>query len=96
VVADNRSPILSGGEGTSSGNPNVKIISERDYLISGCAAHSFVISTPGLKPEFRRIDYFLVKPDLDEVMFTSATETELSGATCKQLYDNISIKPKTR
>ncbi|HXP34556.1 MAG TPA: hypothetical protein VN827_03310 [Chthoniobacterales bacterium] len=45
------------------GAPNMKLIAERDYSIAGCAAHSFVISTPGSKPEFWRIDYLLAKPD---------------------------------
>ncbi len=77
------------------GAPNVKLISERDYSISGCAAHSFVISTPGSKPEFWRIDYLLVKPDLHEVMYNAESGAELSGTTCKKLYESISLAPKS-
>ena len=77
------------------GAPNVKLISERDYSISGCAAHSFVISTPGSKPEFWRIDYLLVKPDLHEVMYAAGSGAELSGTTCKKLYESISLTPKS-
>jgi len=77
------------------GAPNVKLISERDYSISGCAAHSFVTSTPGSKPEFWRIDYLLVKPDLHQVMYNAYSETELTGTTCKKLYENISLTPKS-
>jgi hypothetical protein len=77
------------------GAPNVKLISERDYSISDCPAHSFVISTPGSKPGFWRIDYLLAKPDLHEVMYTTESEAELSGTTCKNLYDSISLTPKS-
>jgi hypothetical protein len=77
------------------GAPNVKVISERDYSISGYAAHSFVISTPGSKPEFWRIDYLLVKPDLHQVMYNTDSETELNGTTCKKFYESISLTPKS-
>jgi hypothetical protein len=77
------------------GAPNMKVISERDYSISGCAAHSFVISTPGSKPAFWRIDYLLVKPDLHEVMYTAESEAELSGATCNKLYESILLTSKS-
>jgi hypothetical protein len=73
----------------------MKVISERDYSISGCAAHSFVISTPGSKPAFWRIDYLLVKPDLHEVMYTAESEAELSGATCNKLYESILLTSKS-
>ncbi|HEV8618617.1 MAG TPA: hypothetical protein VGQ70_03915 [Candidatus Udaeobacter sp.] len=77
------------------GAPNVKLISERDYSISGCAAHSFVISTPGSKPAFWRVDYLLAKPDLHQVMYNAESEVELSGTTCKKLYESISLMPKS-
>ncbi len=77
------------------GAPNIRVISERDYPVSGCPAHSFVISTPGQEPKFWRIDYVLTKPDLYQVMYNAQSEAELSGTTCNKFYESISIKPKT-
>jgi len=40
-----------------------KNITERDYEINGCLAHSFTIEYQTDKPSFRRMDCLLTKPD---------------------------------
>ena len=75
-------------------DPRVHVLSDRDYSVSGCAAHSIVFDQRGETDEFRRIDYFLVKPDLRVVMYTSPNEEGVHGAVCKKLFESISIKPK--
>jgi hypothetical protein len=69
-----------------------RLISERDYVIGDCRAHSLVVA---LKTQFQRIDYILMKPDLRAVMYLSPKEAALSGAPCSSLFQSFSIKPKT-
>lgn len=71
--------------------PGARLISERDYVAGECRAHSLVVA---LKTQFQRIDYFLMKPDLRVVMYLSPKESALADATCKSLFDGISIRPK--
>jgi len=70
----------------------VRLISERDYSVGDCRAHSLVV---GLKTEFQRIDFFLIKPDLRVVMYLSPKEAALNDSPCKTLFESISVKPKT-
>src|SRR6266566_11386 len=70
--------------------PGVRLISERDYSVGNGRAHSFVV---GVKTEFKRIDYFLVKPDLRVVMYLSPKEAALNDAACKRLFESISVTP---
>jgi hypothetical protein len=72
--------------------PGARLISERDYAIGDCKAHSLVVA---LKTQFQRIDYILMKPDLRVVMYLSPKEAALSGAPCSSLFQSVSIKPKT-
>jgi hypothetical protein len=74
---------------------NVKLITERDYSIGGCAAHSTVFRRSGDKSEFQRVDLLLVKPDLRVVMYVSPNESALNGTACKKLFESISITLKT-
>jgi len=41
-------------------DPGARLISERDYILGGCRAHSLVVA---LKSQFQRIDFYLMKPD---------------------------------
>ena len=68
-----------------------RLISERDYSVGNCRAHSLVV---GLKTEFQRIDFFLMKPDLRVVMYLSPKEAALNDAACKSLFESISVRPK--
>src|SRR5205823_3047959 len=43
--------------------PENKLVSERDYDIGGCSAHSFIFAVEGDHPKFERMDYILTKPD---------------------------------
>ena len=71
--------------------PGARLISERDYSVGDCRAHSLVVA---LKSQFQRIDYFLMKPDLRVVMYFSTKEAALNEAPCSSLFQSISIKPK--
>jgi hypothetical protein len=72
--------------------PGARLISERDYAIGDCRAHSLVVA---LKTQFQRIDYIFMKPDLRVVMYLSPKEAALSDAPCSSLFQSVSIKPKT-
>ena len=72
--------------------PGARLLSERDYTIGDCRAHSLVVA---MKAQFQRIDYILMKPDLRVVMYLSPKEAALSGAPCSNLFQSVSIKPKT-
>ena len=72
--------------------PGLKLISEHDYSVGNCRAHSLVMA---LKTQFPRIDYFLMKPDLRVVMYLLPKEATLTDAPCSSLFESISIKPKT-
>jgi hypothetical protein len=71
--------------------PRARLISERDYVVGGCRAHSVLAA---LGSQFQRIDYFLVKPDLRVVMYLSPQQAALTAAPCSSLFDSISIQPK--
>jgi hypothetical protein len=72
--------------------PGVRLISERDYVLGECRAHSLVVA---LKTQFQRIDYFLMKPDLRVVMYLSPKEGALNQTPCSSLFESISIKAKS-
>ena len=72
--------------------PGVRLISERDYSLANCPAHSLVVA---LKSRFQRIDFYLVKPDLRVVMYLSPKEGALTDAACKSLFDSVAITPKS-
>lgn len=72
-------------------DPGARLISERDYSLGDCRAHSVVVA---LKSQFQRIDYILMKPDLRVVMYLSPKEAALNEAPCSSLFQSISIKPK--
>ena len=69
-----------------------RLISERDYAIGDCRAHSLVVAQGS---QFQRIDYFLTKPDLRVVMYISPKEAALNETPCSSLFQSVSIKPKT-
>jgi hypothetical protein len=71
--------------------PHARLISERDYVLGGCRAHSLVVA---LASQFQRIDYFLVKPDLRVVMYLSPNQAALNTPPCSTLFDSIAIQPK--
>ena len=72
-------------------DPGARLISERDYSVGDCRAHSLVVA---LKSQFQKIDYFLMKPDLRVVMYFSTKQAALNEAPCSSLFQSISIKPK--
>jgi hypothetical protein len=72
--------------------PDVRLISERDYSLGDCQAHSVVVA---LKSRFQRIDFYLVKPDLRVIMYLSPKEGALTDAACKSLFDSVAITPKS-
>jgi hypothetical protein len=72
--------------------PGARLISERDYSIGDCRAHSFVVAQ---NSQFQRMDYILMKPNFTVVMYFSPKETALNEAPCSSLFQSISIKPKT-
>ena len=73
-------------------DPGARLISERDYILGGCRAHSLVVS---LKSQFQRIDFYLMKPDLRVVMYLSPKEAALTDAACKSLFESVGITPKS-
>jgi len=75
-------------------SPKTKIITERDYEINGCLAHSFTIEYQTDKPSFRRMDCLLTKPDLNVIGYMSPNDVALEENTCKSLFNSISIKAK--
>lgn len=78
------------------GDPKVKFISERDYMVDGCPAYSMVAAHQGDKSFFQRTDYVLVKPDLHVVIYTSVNESALKAELCEGLFKSISIKLRER
>lgn len=79
-----------------AGNPKIKVISERNYSLSGCQAYSMTITAQGSKPLFQRIDYFLVKPDLRVIIYATPNESALTDTTCRQFFESILINPKKK
>ncbi len=73
-------------------DPGARLISERDYILGGCRAHSLVVA---LKSQFQRIDFYLMKPDLRVVMYLSPKEAALTDAACKSLFESVAITPKS-
>lgn len=86
IFADAKKNMLSGS--------NLKLLSERDYQVGDCPAHSFVFFRQGDEPKFQRIDYFLTKPDLNIVMYSSPGKAALASNACEELFESISIKTK--
>jgi hypothetical protein len=74
------------------GESGTRLISERDYAIGDCRAHSLVVAQGS---QFQRIDYFLMKPDLRVVMYISPKEAALNEAPCSSLFQSVLIKSKT-
>jgi len=72
--------------------PGVRLISERDYAIGDCRAHSLIVA---LRTRFQRIDFILMKPDLRVIMYLSQKEAALSDVPCSSLFQSVSIKSKT-
>ncbi len=72
--------------------PGARLVSERDYSVGDCRAHSLVVA---LKNQFQRIDYYLMKPDLRAVMFLSPKEGALTDAACKSLFESVAITPRS-
>src|SRR5262249_15177093 len=57
------------------GSRSVRIIEERDYERDGCLAHSFALEfRKDNTLSFQRMDCFLVKPDVDIVVYMSPNE----------------------
>jgi len=74
--------------------PNLKLLSERDYRVEDCPAHSFLFYRRGDDAKFERIDYFLTKPDLNIVMYSSPGKAALDCVPCQELFQSISIQAK--
>jgi hypothetical protein len=69
------------------------LVSERDYELDACRAHSFVFAV-GEKPTFMRMDYFLARPDAYILVYGSTNRAALDSSFCKELFDSVSIKAK--
>ncbi|PWU16657.1 MAG: hypothetical protein C5B50_13120 [Verrucomicrobia bacterium] len=79
-------------------DPKLKLVSERDYSIGGCPAHSFLFVDEGddsKSQQFQRMDYILTKPDLNIVAVFSPQKAFLEDKACTELFKSISIRPKT-
>jgi hypothetical protein len=76
-------------------DPNLKLVSERDYKVGDCPAHSFIFASEGNDPKFQRMDYVLTKPDLSIVVFASPNKTALDDTSCKELFQSISVRSKS-
>ena len=74
--------------------PDVKLLSERDYQVEDCQAHSFVFYRRGNEAKFERVDYFLTKPDLNIVVYSSPGKAALDCVPCQELFQSISIQAK--
>jgi len=74
--------------------PETKLVSERDYDIAGCSAHTFIFQVEGDGPHFERMDYILTKPDLNIVMYSSPNKAALDDVACQDLFRNIVITLK--
>src|SRR5919109_3200286 len=74
--------------------PEMKLLSERDYDIAGCSAHTFIFQVEGAQPHFERMDYILTKPDLNIVMYSSPNKAALDDVACQELFRNIAITVK--
>lgn len=72
----------------------MKLVSERDYKIGGCEAHSFIFEIGGAEPGFARMDYILTQPDLNVVLYTTPSKEALDSAACKKFFESISVRPK--
>jgi hypothetical protein len=75
-------------------DPNLKLVSERDYKVGDCPAHSFIFSHEGDDTHFERMDYIVTKPDLNIVDYVSPTKASLENLACKELFESISVRPK--
>lgn len=62
---------------------SLKLVSERDYQVGNCLAHSFVFSRGGENPLFKRIDYILRRPEVNIIVYASRTKTSLDTPACK-------------
>jgi hypothetical protein len=70
------------------------LVSERDYKIGECHAHSFIFEVGGAQPGFARVDYILTKPDLNVVLYTTPSKDALDKPICKDFFDSISVRAK--
>jgi len=69
----------------------VRLISERDYSVGDCRAHSLVV---GLKTEFQRIRFLSHQTRFAFVMYLSPRKPALNDLVQNPL-ESISVKPKT-
>jgi hypothetical protein len=75
------------------GSGSVRIIEEYDYERNGCLAHSFAVEfRKGNTLSFQRMDCFLVKPDVDIVVYVSPNEAALQEAACQTLFKSLFLK----
>jgi hypothetical protein len=87
--------MFADGRNAMAGSGSVRIIAEHDYERDGCLAHSFAVEfRKDNSVSFQRMDCFLMKPDLNVVVYMSPNEAALQESACQTLFKSLSIKAR--
>jgi hypothetical protein len=87
--------MFADGRNAMAGSGSVRIIAEHDYERDGCLAHSFAVEfRKDNTVSFQRMDCFLMKPDLNVVVYMSPNEAALQESACQTLFKSLSIKAR--
>ena len=87
--------MFADGRNAMVGSGSIRIIAEYDYERNGCLAHSFAVEFRKDNTfSFQRVDCFLMKPDLNVVVYMSPNEAALQESACQTLFKSLSIKAR--
>jgi hypothetical protein len=73
-------------------DPNLKVVSQRNYELDGAPAVSVTCFYPGGTSQ--RMDCFLAKPNMFMVAYVSSKPSSWDDAASKGFFQTVSLKPK--